>query len=40
MLTSVLSQPADYVVRFVALAWKDPNNITEELVSEVAKKGK
>jgi len=26
--------------RFVAIAWKDPNNITEELSPEVAKKGK
>jgi len=23
----------------VALAWKDPNNITEELTPEIAKKG-
>lgn len=28
------------VFRFVALAWKDPNNITEELAPETAKKGK
>jgi len=27
-------------LRFVAVAWKDPNNITEELSPEVAKKGK
>jgi len=27
-------------LRFVAIAWKDPNNITEELSPEVAKKGK